>query len=155
MRQSYYKLPIYFTIVIFFIYDLWIDYLGQEFNGNFYLELVLFMAIFYLLVEQINQLKKNKEKLLAATNTIENLQGKMAEYIDKEFKKWQLTNAENEVAWLIIKGFSFKEIAHIRQVSEKTISQQSVAIYKKSGYRNRHELMSAFLEEFINFPSSV
>ncbi|MDC9714865.1 MAG: LuxR C-terminal-related transcriptional regulator [Gammaproteobacteria bacterium] len=152
MQKSYYKLPIYFMIVIFFIHDLWLDYLEQEFNGHFYLELVLFIAIFSLFIQQINQLKKNRQKLLAATNTIKNLQGEMAEYINQEFKKWQLTNAEKEVAWLIVKGFSFKEIAHIRKVSEKTISQQSATIYKKSGHCNRHELMSAFLEEFINFP---
>ncbi|WP_164707619.1 helix-turn-helix transcriptional regulator [Bathymodiolus thermophilus thioautotrophic gill symbiont] len=75
----------------------------------------------------------------------------MANYINQTFDKWQLTNAEHDIAWLIIKGYSFKEIAHIRKVSGKTISQQTSIIYKKSNVSNRHELMSNFLEEFINF----
>lgn len=151
MLKLYYQLPIHLVVGLFFVYDLWMDYLGRTLNAHFYLELLLFVAIFYLVIRQFNQIRQHKEKLFQATNTIKKLQGEMAHYIDQEFTKWQLTNAENAVAWLIIKGFSFKEIAQLRQVSEKTISQQSATIYKKSGYNNRHELMSAFLEEFVNF----
>jgi len=62
-----------------------------------------------------------------------------------------LTNAEREVALLVIKGFSFAKISELRSVSEKTIHQQISSVYKKSNTKNRHEFMSGFLEDFINY----
>jgi DNA-binding CsgD family transcriptional regulator len=151
VKTHYFKLAIYIVVIVFFFSDLWFDYVEEKLDGHFYLELLLTILVFYLFAHQINQLQQVKLNLLTATNTIKNLQGEMVNYIDQKFIQWELTKVENQVAWLIIKGFSFKEIAHIREVTEKTIAQQSSAVYKKSGVHNRHELMSEFLEEFINF----
>ncbi len=49
----------------------------------------------------------------------------------------------------MIKGFSFQENSELREVSEKTIHQQSASIYKKANVHNRHELISGFIEDFI------
>jgi DNA-binding NarL/FixJ family response regulator len=41
---------------------------------------------------------------------------------------------------LLLKGLSHKEAAATRATSETTIRQQALAIYRKSGLRNRSEL---------------
>jgi DNA-binding CsgD family transcriptional regulator len=143
------KIGIYIAIITFFINDLIVDFFSYEFNMHFYLEVIFTILMLYLLSHQIYEVKQTHKQLTSAETKIHNLQGEMIHYINKSFKDWGLTIAENEIAWLIIKGFSFKEIADIRGVSEKTVGQQTSKIYKKSHTNNRHELMSLFLEEFI------
>jgi DNA-binding NarL/FixJ family response regulator len=143
------KVIIYLAILIFFLYDLIADFFSDEFGVHFYLEIIFTVLMFYLLLQQILDISKTTKQLNDAKSKINNLQGEMINYINTSFENWGLTNAENEIAWLIIKGFAFKEIAKIRKVGEKTISLQASSIYKKSKTNNRHELMSLFLEEFI------
>lgn len=73
--------------------------------------------------------------------------------IDQQLSKWKLTTAEKEVAFLLLKGMSLKEIADIRQTAEKTARTQSMAIYAKSGLSGRSELSAFFLEDLL-VPSS-
>jgi hypothetical protein len=52
--------------------------------------------------------------------------------IQKQFKRWELSNAEAEVGLLLLKGFSHQEIANIRNSSERTVREQARAVYRKS-----------------------
>jgi len=61
-----------------------------------------------------------------------------------------LSDAECDVAVLILKGFSFKEIGELRKTKEKTIREQAMKIYAKSGLKNRSEFLGFFLIELIN-----
>lgn len=79
----------------------------------------------------------------------EGLSQGLAKKIDEQLEAWALTRAEKEVALLMLKGLASKEIADIRQTSEKTIRQQSTAIYKKSNLANRQELAAFFLEDLL------
>ena len=76
------------------------------------------------------------------------LQG-LGALIDRQFGRWGLTQAEREVSRLILKGFSHKEVAALRSVSEATVRQQAAAIYKKAGVHGRHELSAFFLEDLL------
>ncbi|NNE89237.1 MAG: helix-turn-helix transcriptional regulator [Silicimonas sp.] len=67
-----------------------------------------------------------------------------------QFDEWELTDAEAEVAALILKGVALKEIAGLRHTSEATIRQQAQAIYRKSGLGNRSELAAYFLEDLFD-----
>ena len=69
--------------------------------------------------------------------------------IDAQLAKWQLTPAEKEVAFLLLKGLSLKEVASVRETSEKTARVQSMSIYAKSGLSGRSELSAFFLEELL------
>lgn len=69
--------------------------------------------------------------------------------IDKQLVKWELTNAEKEVAFLLLKGFSLKEIASARSTTEKTAKAQSMSIYAKTGLSGRSELSAFFLEDLL------
>ncbi len=70
--------------------------------------------------------------------------------IDTQFELWKLTAAEKEIAFLLLRGLSIKEIAEVRQVSEKTVRQQSLGIYRKSGLKGRAELSASFLEDILS-----
>lgn len=73
----------------------------------------------------------------------------LAMAIDQQLTKWQLTGAEKEVAFLLLKGYGLKEIAHVRNTSEKTARAQSTAIYAKAGLSGRSELAAFFLEDLL------
>jgi len=76
------------------------------------------------------------------------LQG-LGEEIDRRLRAWHLTPAERETALLLLKGFSHKEIASLTGKSERTVRQQAVAVYRKSGLGGRAELSAFFLDDLL------
>jgi DNA-binding CsgD family transcriptional regulator len=73
----------------------------------------------------------------------------LGEAIEKQMSHWRFTPAEKEVGLLMLKGFSFKEVAEFRNTSERTARQQSLEIYKKSGLGGRAEFSAFFLEDLL------
>lgn len=73
----------------------------------------------------------------------------LASAIENQFASWHLSKAEAEVALLLLKGLSHKEIARVRATSERTIREQSRAVYRKSGLAGRSELAAFFLEDLL------
>ncbi len=69
--------------------------------------------------------------------------------IDERFTAWGLTPAEREVAVLLLKGRSHKQIAYATGRSERTVRQHAVAVYQKSGLSGRAELAAYFLEDLM------
>ena len=55
---------------------------------------------------------------------------------------------------MLLKGFSHKEIARLRNTSEATIRQQAAAIYLKSRLGGRAALSAYFLEDLLAEPAS-
>lgn len=74
--------------------------------------------------------------------------------IDRQFDRWQLSPAERDVGLLLLKGLSHKEVAVVLDKSERTVRQQSLAIYKKSGLAGRAELSAFFLEDLLLPPTT-
>ncbi len=73
----------------------------------------------------------------------------LGQAIEAQFSRWNLTDAEREVALLLLKGLSTKEIAAVRAVSERTIREQSGAIYTKASLTGRAALSAFFLEDLL------
>ncbi|MGE0786613.1 MAG: helix-turn-helix transcriptional regulator [Sandaracinaceae bacterium] len=69
--------------------------------------------------------------------------------IDRQFERWQLSPAEREVALLLLKGLSLKEIAAARATSERTARDQARAVYRKADLASRSELAAFFLEDLL------
>ncbi len=69
--------------------------------------------------------------------------------IEEQFQRWNLTPTEKEVALLLLKGLSLKEIAGVRASSERTVRQHSLMVYQKSGLSGRAELAAFFLEDLL------
>ncbi|MCP5153123.1 MAG: response regulator transcription factor [Ectothiorhodospiraceae bacterium] len=76
------------------------------------------------------------------------LQG-LGKAIDAQFARWDLSEAEREVALLMLKGLSHKEIASIRSTSERTVREQARAIYAKANLSGRAALAAFFLEDLL------
>jgi DNA-binding CsgD family transcriptional regulator len=73
----------------------------------------------------------------------------LGEAIDAQFTRWSLTDAEREVALLLLKGLSTKEIAAVRAGSERTVREHARAIYSKAGLTGRAALSAFFLEDLL------
>jgi len=69
--------------------------------------------------------------------------------MDRQFDRWGLTPAEREIALLQLKGLRHKAIAEVRHTSERTVRQQALAIYRKSGLSGRPDLAAFFLEDLL------
>lgn len=120
---------------------------------------IALLGVFYLLSESI-QLKRRLKKEIQdfsnfkieadawRTESRKYVDG-LSKAIDLQLSKWQLTIAEKEVAFLLLKGLSLKEIAEVRNTVEKTARVQSTAIYTKAGLSGRSELSAFFLEDLL------
>lgn len=73
----------------------------------------------------------------------------LGESIDDQFSRWNLTEAEREVALLLLKGLSNKEVAAVRNTSERTVREQARSIYSKAGLSGRAALSAFFLEDLL------
>ncbi len=69
--------------------------------------------------------------------------------VGRQFDRWALTAAESEVALLLLKGLSLKQIADVRGVSERTVREQARAVYRKADLTGRAELSAFFLEDLL------
>ncbi len=72
-----------------------------------------------------------------------------SELISEQFQAWALTNAEREVAIMLLKGLSIKEIAVARGTSSNTVRQQAASLYNKAKLNSRAELSAFFLEDLL------
>ena len=64
--------------------------------------------------------------------------------INEQFSRWNSTDAEREVALLLLKGLSTKEIAAVRAGSERTVREHARSIYSKDGLTGRSALPAFF-----------
>jgi len=133
--------------------------LNNPYRWAIYIALVCFLLLITLFilkwqsirreVRLQNNLKRvelenqhNKDKLAEKISGI-------SHHIEQEFIKWQLTATEKEIALMLLKGLTFKDIAKARCKSERTVRQQAGAIYAKSSLANRSDLAAYFLEDFM------
>ncbi|MCB1704435.1 MAG: response regulator transcription factor [Halioglobus sp.] len=117
------------------------------------------LTVAYLVIEmrhRSRQLEQLTLTLSRADRDMANITEEMrsarkqySEVIQQQFRAWQLTTSEQEVAMLLLKGLSFKEIAAVRNTREKTVRQQASTIYAKSGVDGRHAFAAWFLEDLL------
>jgi DNA-binding NarL/FixJ family response regulator len=117
------------------------------------------LTLIYLLIEmrsrskQLEQLTQNlsqvDQQLANITQEMRSARRQYSQLIQQQFEAWNLTDSEQQVAMLLLKGLSFKEIAVVRDTREKTVRQQASTIYAKSGVEGRHAFAAWFLEDFL------
>lgn len=73
--------------------------------------------------------------------------------VHKRFDNWDLTAAEKDIALFMLRGLSNIEIADLRNVAVGTVRVQSHRILQKAGASSRTDLMSMFMEEFMDVGS--
>lgn len=116
--------------------------------GVFYLLRGTF-SLRYRLQREIEDFSAYKREAEAWRNESKKYIEGLSKAIDQQLTKWNLTVAEKEVAFLLLKGLSLKEVAEIRNTTEKTARVQSMAIYSKAGVSGRSELSAFFLEDLL------
>ena len=67
--------------------------------------------------------------------------------VEEALDRWDVTEAERDVAILTLKGLTIAEIAEARGTRPGTVRAQSVALYRKAGVSNRLQLLSLFVDD--------
>jgi DNA-binding NarL/FixJ family response regulator len=96
---------------------------------------------------------QQEERLGALDEELREARHRHGQFVQEQFRRWNLTESEQEVGLLLLKGFSLREIAALRDTREKTVRQQASNIYGKSGVDGRHGLAAWFLEDFLFAPT--
>ncbi|MCY4394126.1 MAG: hypothetical protein OXC10_03225 [Rhodospirillaceae bacterium] len=133
--------------IVFFIYDLVVDVLleGEFGTAHFFIELVVFAGVSTALVFGARDLRRVRRRLEAEKKITKFFSQQLAESIEEQMDEWEMTRSEKDVAWLIIKGYRFLEIAEIRNVKESTARLQATSLYAKAAVSGRAEFVAEML----------
>lgn len=162
------KFSAYFLcILLLAAFDIWFDFQhGIPFRYLIFEGLVFFLALVgfnFFLQRFLDGSKQQKVRLSSLQKEVDrkdqqlgDLSKKLksfkeafAEDVENTFREWEFTKAETQVAGLLLKGLSIKEIATIRNANENTVRSQCTSIYRKSKLANRSQLSSYFFDDLI------
>jgi len=150
--KTYYPAIILASATAFFAYDIVTDLLDDnESLLHILIESFIFLAISAVLLAELRRVSRLKLEVLKERDKTARLSGELLAVMRGQFADWGLSPSESEVALLLIKGLSMKEISLARQVKEKTVRQQATGVYAKSGYAGRHELVAHFIEDLMSY----
>ena len=136
---------------LFFAYDIMADLMdGSESMLHMAVESLVFIAISTVLFAELRRVNRLKKEVLRERGKAARLSGELLAVMRGEFAEWGLSTSESQVALLLIKGLSMREISEVREVKEKTIRQQATSVYAKSGCAGRHELVARFIEDLMS-----
>lgn len=138
-------------ITMFLVYDLTVDaFIEYEYaTPHFIIESVAFLFVMVLLIIDLRDLANLRTRLHQEETRNKALAGELAAGIDSQMDEWELTPSEREIAWMIIKGYRFAEIAEMRQVKESTSRLQATALYAKAGVHGRGEFVAEIIHELL------
>lgn len=147
----------------FYLWDVSVDVYehittGTPFTNNNLLhtgvELFAVMGLAYGLYSTWMFQRLLAQRAKGQEQTISLLRGSFDKVIERKFDDWSLTPAERDVTIYILKGMSGADIAAARNVSLGTTKNQITAIFRKIGVSSRSELMSLFMDEFLDEAST-
>lgn len=143
-------------ILSLFLHAHWLHYSQTYFTFMEALIAIFSVVGIYFLFKEV---KEKKLDIDSAKEVIENLKTKNQKLSDlnlsfwhsiqDQFKAWSLTEAEKEIAILLLRGLSNQQIAAIRGKSLKTIENQSFSIYQKSGTTGKLEFIAYFISPLL------
>lgn len=149
--KNLFPIIILILATVFFAFDIIADLAdGDEALLHIIIESIVFVAISTVLFRELHRLRRVRAELSEERVRTARLSGELLTIMRNQFVKWELSPSESEIALLLIKGLSMKEIAEARQVKEKTIRQQATSVYSKSGCAGRHELVAHFIEDLMS-----
>jgi len=147
----YYPSVILTSTTLFFVYDIVSDFLDDsESVLHIAVELLVFLAVSAALFMELRRVRSLKTDVSRERARVARLSGELMAVMRSQFARWRLSPSEAEVALLLIKGLSMKEISQARSVGEKTVRQQATAVYAKAGCAGRHELAAHFIEDLLS-----
>ena len=155
-RSTLAAIGLFAAVVVLIGWDLYVDYGEGASIWHLSFESFIFLVALSGVVLMWRQLDRTRSDLVEARVEAEQWKKESSELIqglgvaiERQFERWQLTEAEAEVGLFLLKGLSHKEIAGIRQTSERTVREQSRALYRKSSLSGRSSLSAFFLEDLL------
>ena len=153
--RNYFPVIVLVLAALFFAYDIVSDLFDDGENYfHIIVELLVFVAVSLALFGELNRVRQLNREVKEQQSRMARLSGDLMMVMQKQFAQWKLSPSESEVALLLIKGFSMREISELREVKEKTVRQQATSIYAKTGYAGRHELAAHFIEDLMSVRES-
>lgn len=149
--SKYLPLVVLTVVIVFFAYDIIVD-ITEGVDGYLHtlVELIVFVTVSFVLFHELQHVKSLNKEIDKEKSKTARLAGELFSVMQAQFAQWRLSPSESNVALLLIKGLSMKEIAEARHVKEKTVRLQASSIYSKSGYAGRHELAAHFIEDLMS-----
>ena len=146
----YFPAVVLTAAMVFFAYDIITDLHSQKDSWlHLATELMVFIAISLVLLRELHHVRSLSRAFAAEKTKTARFAGELLLVMQEQFEAWELSPSEQEVALLLIKGLSMREIAQARHVKEKTVRGQATSIYAKCGYAGRHELAAHFIEDLM------
>ena len=137
--------------ILFFGYDLAVDALfeGEFGSPHFIIELIVFAGVSLALVVGARDLRLLRARLDREAKHNRAISGELAKSLSEQMDEWRMTRSEQEVAWMIIKGYRFAEIAQSRGVKESTCRLQATSLYAKAGVSGRAEFVAEIFQPLL------
>ncbi len=145
------RLAMIVPVAAFLIYDLVVDAFVKEevASTHFAIESIMFAAVLTILAIDLRELADLRARLQREKSRNRALAGEMAAGIETQMDEWNFTPSEKDVAWMIIKGYRFAEIAEMRQVKEGTARLQATSVYGKADVHGRAEFVAQIVQELL------
>lgn len=155
-RPTIAAITLFGVVVVLIGWDLYIDFSEGVGFWHIAVESVIFVVAVIGIVLMWRQLDRVRGDLVEARveaaqwkqESAELLEG-LGAAIERQFDRWDLSAAEADVGLFLLKGMSHKEIASLRNTSERTVREQARAVYRKSGLPGRSALSAFFLEDLL------
>ncbi|MBV6493808.1 MAG: hypothetical protein LDLANPLL_01831 [Turneriella sp.] len=137
------------TGALFSAYDLFVDIRADvgivHISLQIFMSLILFAQMLFLFVNLVIV----RVRIQALGQSIQLFKTKTRAVIERQFRTWQLSEAEKKVAFFILRGYDFGQIADFLEKGERTVRAQAIAIYRKTGFRSRAEFTGFFVETIL------
>jgi len=155
-RSTMLAIGMFAAVMILIGWDLYVDYGEGAGTWHVIVEFTILLVAVAGILVMWRQLDRTRSELSDARVEAAQWQQESAELlaglgaaIERQFERWELSEAEKDVALLLLKGLSHKEIATMRETSERTVREQGRAVYRKSGLSGRSALSAFFLEDLL------
>ncbi|WP_431300492.1 helix-turn-helix transcriptional regulator [Tabrizicola sp. BL-A-41-H6] len=125
--------------------DLFMDPAGAHSIFETLVAVALVMGVIFGGVE----LRRTLERMRTQEAALAVASGALAEVIRAQFTDWGLTVAEEDVAFLALKGLDVAEIAAMRGSAQGTVRAQLTKVYAKAGVSNRAQFAALFVEDLL------
>lgn len=137
---------------LFFIGDVIVDLSGGGHLQDLHLGLETLAAVALIggVVFLMFELRRVLERMDEIESGLKIARGQMLDVMYGFFDEWNLTEAERDVAIMILKGLDNETIARVRNTATGTVRAQATSIYSKSGTHGRTEFVSLFMEELMS-----
>ena len=100
----------------------------------------------FLIWRSYQSSQKDREEI---QRLLRSAQGEFFEMLNLQFDRWQLSDAEKDVALLTVKAMTVSEIAELRNTSPGTIKSQNSSIYRKADVKSRTQLLGKIIDRLL------